>query len=250
MGEQIVWQSNMQLKIYFAAFFYMIMLQGSFQDLTAIFFLLFCIWPKQIYNNAVYGYKNVPDPSFALISTLHVSFIPLYFHGSDENFLLLKPNHLFFWLSLAWLALQLTILLIQRKYPRFILPRKVQLYLQQGYYRYERRFEEDACLSNGTYSSQLSQFKELKELDPEQKLEFKRELRLERLTNEECIVCLEPMSRIPQGSTPGPSAGKSTSIFFMTPCNHRFHKRCLKDWMIEKQQCPVCRAILPQYNSF
>lgn len=31
-----------------------------------------------------------------------------------------------------------------------------------------------------------------------------------------------------------------------TPCNHKFHKDCLKRWMLMKLECPACRAILPR----
>jgi hypothetical protein len=35
--------------------------------------------------------------------------------------------------------------------------------------------------------------------------------------------------------------------FMMTPCGHRFHKKCLLDWMSSKHECPNCRAYLPIY---
>jgi hypothetical protein len=51
------------------------------------------------------------------------------------------------------------------------------------------------------------------------------------------------------GQDPELPQNEATS-FFKTECNHRFHKKCLTDWMKQKHQCPVCRALLPQYHSF
>lgn len=31
----------------------------------------------------------------------------------------------------------------------------------------------------------------------------------------------------------------------VTPCLHRFHPRCLMDWMDKRLNCPMCRATLP-----
>lgn len=30
-----------------------------------------------------------------------------------------------------------------------------------------------------------------------------------------------------------------------TPCNHKFHVKCLVGWMSIKVECPTCRASLP-----
>ncbi len=39
---------------------------------------------------------------------------------------------------------------------------------------------------------------------------------------EDCIICLEPLIR------------NEEHAFWMTPCNHKFHKECLTDWMLRK----------------
>lgn len=31
----------------------------------------------------------------------------------------------------------------------------------------------------------------------------------------------------------------------LTPCHHKFHENCLKNWMIVKLECPTCRGNLP-----
>jgi hypothetical protein len=62
-----------------------------------------------------------------------------------------------------------------------------------NYHRYERTFDEEAGISNGTYSSELSQFKEMKQLPLEERKQFKIELRGDKLKKDECIICLEEM---------------------------------------------------------
>ena len=42
----------------------------------------------------------------------------------------------------------------------------------------------------------------------------------------DCIICLENM----------------TSSIKKTKCNHRFHKKCIKNWTNEKNTCPLCRT--------
>jgi hypothetical protein len=148
--------------------------------------------------------------------------------------------------------LQLGILYIQRKNPRFLLPPVLKRRLLQNYHRYERTFVEEAMVSTGTYNSDKDLFREMKDLTPKTKKEFKQELRLNRLTAEECVVCLEKLGKEPVILAREGQVGDQEDLqtFFKTKCGHRFHRKCLLDWMAEKHQCPVCRRSLPQYNSF
>ena len=49
--------------------------------------------------------------------------------------------------------------------------------------------------------------------------------------DEDCSICYESM--IDDDDT------------ITTPCNHTFHKDCLKKWVINKNNCPLCRSELP-----
>ena len=62
-----------------------------------------------------------------------------------------------------------------------------------NYHRYECTFDEEAAISTGTYNSELSQFKEMKQLPSDERKLFKMELRCEKLKKDECIICLEEM---------------------------------------------------------
>ena len=34
----------------------------------------------------------------------------------------------------------------------------------------------------------------------------------------------------------------------VTPCDHMFHYRCLRQWMELKMECPICRRELPNLD--
>ena len=36
---------------------------------------------------------------------------------------------------------------------------------------------------------------------------------------------------------------------FKTPCGHRYHRDCLLTWMEQSKRCPLCRKVLPTYQS-
>jgi Ring finger domain len=38
------------------------------------------------------------------------------------------------------------------------------------------------------------------------------------------------------------------AIYMETPCKHRYHERCLREWMVIKEECPKCRSILPKID--
>jgi hypothetical protein len=83
----------------------------------------------------------------------------------------------------------------------------------------------------------------MKEMSKADQKEMRKELVLEKINYQECVICLEPLSQLPGDPE------TVTGSIFRTPCNHMFHKKCLKDWMVEKNQCPNCRAALPAYQS-
>ena len=56
----------------------------------------------------------------------------------------------------------------------------------------------------------------------------------------ECIVCLADIRQVP-----GLTNAKATKRYMMTPCMHKFHEHCLRNWMSIRLECPVCRRGIP-----
>jgi hypothetical protein len=54
-----------------------------------------------------------------------------------------------------------------------------------------------------------------------------------------CPIC---HSSLQMEDCDGGSAGDSLMV---CPCDHVFHTPCLRRWMKQKQECPLCRAALP-----
>ena len=40
-------------------------------------------------------------------------------------------------------------------------------------------------------------------------------------------------------------AGEGFKDYMETPCKHKFHEHCLRNWMGRKKECPTCRRGLP-----
>ena len=132
---------------------------------------------------------------FASAASAQSAFIPLFLKGKDANFVFLKPDYPFFFAMILWIMLQLVCLKLQQKNPRFFLTRRMRQSLNQGYYRYEVTFDEEAAVSNGTYNSNQSQYRDLKELPAVDRKKFERELRSDTLKAKECIICFEELKK-------------------------------------------------------
>jgi hypothetical protein len=69
------------------------------------------------------------------------------------------------------------------------------------------------------------------------------------IEEENCSICLSSYLEENTVSSKDPlldKKSKNRTIKIMkTPCNHKYHEKCLKDWMEFKLECPFCRARLP-----
>lgn len=54
----------------------------------------------------------------------------------------------------------------------------------------------------------------------------------EKLIDSDCAVCMMSVNGV-------------DAEHMLTPCNHLFHRDCLKQWLEHKHECPTCRAQLP-----
>ena len=51
----------------------------------------------------------------------------------------------------------------------------------------------------------------------------------------ECCICLDDIYCDPNT--------KCSNLLFTTPCGHKFHTHCLREWCINDNSCPTCRRI-------
>lgn len=48
--------------------------------------------------------------------------------------------------------------------------------------------------------------------------------------NEICVVCMNTLDN-------------DDSKYSMKQCNHKFHKNCIDQWLIQDSRCPICRTV-------
>lgn len=64
--------------------------------------------------------------------------------------------------------------------------------------------------------------------------------------NDECVVCMHNLRfEVDESMQLVDGRQVRAKIYMQTPCNHKFHKKCLESWMRVKMECPVCRKSLP-----
>jgi hypothetical protein len=99
--------------------------------------------------------------------------------------------------------------------------------------------------TNNIYSKRLRSYYKNKdhngitevEITKEVNTEIKPELELD--PDPQCLICLEL-------SNTNNKIIKMNDITFIAPCecNGDFHKKCLFDWFMVSQSCPICREVL------
>eukprot|EP00347_Sterkiella_histriomuscorum_P022481 403338328 len=75
----------------------------------------------------------------------------------------------------------------------------------------------------------------------------------------DCVICLTPLRYHPSDLNPDGSgisntenqdSAQFTKGYMLTPCNHKYHKKCLLQWMNMKMDCPTCRQRLPRIEDY
>jgi len=61
---------------------------------------------------------------------------------------------------------------------------------------------------------------------------------VEMTPNTDCVICMGDLAEDDRRTNEGMQR-------IVTPCDHRFHRQCLEQWMDIKMECPTCRAELP-----
>ena len=107
-----------------------------------MFALLGSVWVPQIILNIVNNTRNSPDLKYAFWQSVHILYIPMYLKGIQSNCLFTLAEPAFVIIMSLWLLLQLFCLRRQQDRPRFLLPKRLSIYLFSNgdFHRYERHF--------------------------------------------------------------------------------------------------------------
>jgi hypothetical protein len=190
-------------------------------QIFVLLFLFTTFLPQIIYNLKLKDKINIIPKKFIFSLLLNRLFLPLYIRGYSDNIFLSNTNYKFCFLLIICNIIQLIILFTQEKMGgNFFLPKRCKGH----YFRYKRNilevYKKYPEFINYQCSICLSPFVN----DPEN---FK--IKYNSCINRIKIICFEKQQYI-----------------MKTPCQHFFHLECLKNWMILKKECPICRKHLPK----
>jgi hypothetical protein len=62
---------------------------------------------------------------------------------------------------------------------------------------------------------------------------------------EPCAICHEDMGTSDGTSDGTKTSGSASGEVGQLPCNHCFHKACLRQWLVLKRRCPLCNQTVP-----
>ncbi|KAF9941149.1 hypothetical protein BGZ67_005804 [Mortierella alpina] len=181
---------------------------------------LFSFWIPQIVRNVIRGSKRGLSLWFVLGMSSTRLALPVYFYACPEN-LLGHETTRWIWGLVLWVALQVSVLLLQDWLgPRFFIPKKYLPPIYDYHPILPTADEESGRSGSGVHG-------------PVQ----------------DCAICMLPIDTAP----PMAGAARLSSVvgslgrlnYMLTPCGHLFHSDCLERWMRIKLECPNCRAFLP-----
>lgn len=178
--------------------------------------VLLSFWVPQIVRNVqqrTTGWR----PRTIVGVTLARMYLPLYLFWYPNNLLLFEPSQ-FVWLALAWMFVQMLVLLGQHYWhPLFFVPRAWRM-SESTWNWHPTRDELDALLTDADEEGGSASLGD-------------------------CPICL-----MPNEDADVPNKHGSTGGLMVTPCRHVFHTPCLVSWMNIKTMCPSCRLPLPMYD--
>ena len=185
-----------------------------------IIFLYTTFFPQIKYNISFNEKTNSIPKKFQISLLINRIFISIYLKGYKNNIFNSKINFHFCTSLLIFHGYQLLILYFQeRNSGDCIIPKKYR----KNYYEYKKNIIYLIQKNPDFYKFQ-------------------------------CSICLNPFTSIEFINLYLKSDLCSflKKYFFdkkiyiyQTPCNHFFHIECLTNWMNQKNECPICRKLLP-----
>jgi hypothetical protein len=208
--------ASLHLRFYISLFVMMFLAFIFHSSTTIIIMLFYSFWWPQIYHNISSGTRKAFHPAYLWGTAISRLFIPLYFIGCPYNFLnilldqpLFNGSYYGCFFLIFWVMLQASILSLQDKYgSRFMIPG----FLLPSKYDYFRYVNPNTIRSSSIQDG------------------IEQDIENGNLC--ECVICYNGI-QLTNGS------------YMITPCDHLFHKDCLKNWLEVKLECPVCRTRCP-----
>jgi Ring finger domain len=170
--------------------------------------ILHLIFIPQIIINSIKGYKDSFSLGFSSSILVTKVIIGLYLFGCPKNFMKYQVNYQLCVNIVLAVSLQILILYYQSFKPRFLVPKR---YRPLTYDYFRSKVEEQVLALDADNT---------------------------------CIICMTPLNTGQNTLEPVVNTSKTMH----TPCNHRFHRDCLVQWMAVKLECPTCRSKLPIFE--
>ncbi|KAJ9604192.1 hypothetical protein H2200_011026 [Cladophialophora chaetospira] len=209
-------------------------LRAGYANLLVICY--FSFWWPQIYRNTIRNCRKALSWEYVVGTSILRALPILYWYLEDRNILSIDTSPSTAIVLLAWLWLQVAILLSQH----LLGPR---LFVCDSWcppaYDYHPLLREDDVEANGMSIGLLASASEAKDKDDKTRKVF------------DCAICMNEID-VPVLSKADHALGRGTGSawleqrnYMVTPCRHIFHADCLEGWMNLRLVCPVCREGLP-----
>jgi len=253
--------------------------------LPLLLFGLYSFWLPQILLQAVLGSRRGLVPRFILGTSLVRFVIPGYFLLCPENFLQVPPSPWMALLLAAWMGVQMLVLRLQRKWgARFFVPKRF-LPHRYDYHRSipllslgrrrgsrsgqgSRRGSVSVSSNGNAVTTRTIHVQPTPAADIDgvggHDVDKDKETGSVALSAPSTDTSAPPSSTSSIAATSAPSSSDDDAenpcaicyseleydpadpqSLMVCPCDHVFHSSCLRRWMKLKQECPICRAVLP-----
>jgi hypothetical protein len=199
-------------------------------------FCYFSFWWPQIYRNTMRNCRKALSWEYVVGTSILRAVPILYWYFEDRNILSIDTSPSTALVLLAWLWLQVAILLSQHLLGPRLLVRDSWC---PPAYDYHPLLREDDVEASGMSIGLLASASEAKDQDDKTRKVF------------DCAICMNEID-VPVLSKADHALGRGTGTawleqrnYMVTPCRHIFHADCLEGWMNLRLVCPVCREALP-----
>jgi len=204
----------------YAGLFIMLFLLYRFILYNSFILIMSLYLVPQIIHNAIRGQRAEFNAKFLFLMVGTRMILPLYFRGCPSNILEITPSLWFCFMLFVVTGAQILIIYYQSVIgSRFFIPNR---FLPPKF---------NYLLTLPDHDVESGYFEQL----------------------DDCVVCLRGLNENPVLNTEGNpqtrfllqrlKPGKNQVM--RTPCDHKFHVKCLANWMTYKMECPTCRAKLP-----